>query len=669
MKKQIVSFLTVALFFLNSCSPRPAADIKLPKIFGDHMVLQRDCKIKVFGTADPKKRITVAFNNNIYSAISDNQGKWMLEMKPENAGGPYTMQVYGKDTITFTDVLVGEVWICSGQSNMHFDLQRDKNAATELPVSDNANIRLIKLETTNSLVKKQDVPSQGWNVCNAESAKAFSAVGYYYGKNLQENLNVPIGLIESAWGGSCIEAWMCADTLKKYTAFKTVVDLMEKKTAQGNIPSDSVLDKIYKEKVALWEAKVNEVLTRDEKSDAKILQSSTAKWKKMRLPRQWESTEIGTFDGIVWFVKKVSINKKWMGKKITLKLGSVDDMDVTYVNGKKVGSMLQYNENRVYEIPASEVKPEMQIAVKVIDVGGGGGFNGPASSLYLVCGKDSVSLSGEWAYSISSGLEKFPLRPAGAVAQQIPFTIYNAMIHPLVPYNIKGAIWYQGESNADRAFQYRSLMKSMINNWRTAWGSDLAFIIIQLPNYKDQQVVPGESDWAEMRESMFMATQMPAVGISCNIELGEANNIHPTDKAPVGYRAALVALNQTYKMNIEYSGPRLKAASFEGNKAVVTYDHIAKGLKYNGKLKGFAIAAEDQKFYWANATLKDSTVILSCPQVKKPVAVRYNWSDNPEGNLYNSEALPAFPFRTDQWQKMPVKEKSDLILNLEKLYQ
>jgi sialate O-acetylesterase len=671
MNKNFI-FTAIIAGFLFSCSHKPAENIVLPKIFGDNMVLQRNTKINVFGTAEPERTLTVEFNGKSYAATTDKKGKWMIQMDSVEAGGPFEMKITGKKTITFTNVMVGEVWICSGQSNMQFSLSGDKNAATEVPNSKNPNIRLLMVDLTNSLTPKDSVSTTGWHECVPDSAKKFSAVGYYFAKNLQKDLNVPVGIIESAWGGSLVEAWVCADSLKKYDEFVPSINLMEKKTASNQkVPDDKILNKMYEDKVAIWEGKVKEILAGEEKEDAAFLKNvKTPTWPKMDLPRRWESTDIGSFDGIVWFVKDFTVPKKWRDKPLILKLGYIDDMDVTYVNGKKVGEEMQYNHFRKYIIPASEVMNKISIAVKAIDVGGGGGLYGPKNTMFLICKKDSLPVSGNWAYKVAGGLEKFPLRPMNAVAQQIPYTVYNAMIHPLIPYNIKGAVWYQGESSAATPYRYEAYLRTLINSWRTEWKNDLGFIIMQLENYNDVQVVPSESNWAAIRESMFKATQLKNADIVCIIDKGDAVNIHPTDKGPVGYRTALVALNRFYDKNIEYSGPRFKSFSINGNKVVILYDHIGKGLEIkNGKkLKGFAIAGDDKIFYWADAVLKDNTVIVSCKKVAKPVAVRYDWSDNPEGNLYNKDGLPAFPFRTDNWNGIKENLKTDLLINLEEIY-
>jgi len=645
----------------------------MPRIFGDNMVLQRNTKINVFGSAEPDKIVSVKFHGKRYNTICDKEGKWMISMDSLEAGGPFEMKIIGRKTITFTNVMIGEVWLCSGQSNMQLQLSSDKNAAKEIPNSKNSNLRLFRVNTANSLTPKDSVATSGWHECVPDSARLFSAVGYYFAKDLQKKLNVPVGIIESAWGGSLVEAWISAGSLKKYGEFAPLIKLMEKKEVSNQkIPDDSVLHKMYQAKVSFWEEEVKKVLSGEEKNDVSFLKNAKTKsWPKMDLPRRWESTEIGAFDGVVWFIREITVPSKWKGKQVTLKLGCVDDIDVTYVNNRKIGEEMEYNQLRIYNIPVSEVKNKINIAVKVIDVGGGGGIYGPKNDMFLVCKNDSVPLIGLWGYKIAGGLEKYPRRPADAVAQQIPFVVYNSMIHPLIPYNIQGVIWYQGESSAGTPYRYEAYLKTLIRDWRSEWKKELAFIIIQLPNYMDDQTTPSESNWAAIRESQFEATHLKNTEISCIIDLGDAVDIHPKDKEPVGYRTALVALKKVYDKDIEYSGPRYKSFSIIDNKsAIITFDHIGKGLeiKNGNNLKGFAIAGYDKKFYWADAIIKDNTVILSSKKVTKPLAVRYDWSDNPEGNLYNKDGLPAFPFRTDRWNGIKENLKTDLLINLEEIY-
>lgn len=372
-------------------------------------------------------------------------------------------------------------------------------------------------------------------------------------------------------------------------------------------------------------------------------------WKSMTVPGLWESGPVGQYDGIIWFRKTVHIPESWAGENLSLHLGPVDDLDSTYVNGQLIGSQEVHNAPRDYTIPANLTEScELKIAVRVVDWMGGGGFWGEDKDMRIKSSSgDSILLSGEWLFKEGIKGSDVPLRPS----QSSPTMLFNGMINPIVNYVMRGVIWYQGEANASRAYQYRSLFPTMIEDWRKHWNrGDFPFYFVQLANFMDIKSEPSESAWAELREAQLMTLALPNTGMACIIDIGEADDIHPRNKQDVGKRLALIARNQIYGEDVPFSGPIYKSKKVEGNKIRLNFDHVYDGLSAKSEnLKGFAIAGEDKKFVWAEAVVEGESVLVWSDDIKNPVAVRYAWADNPVCNLVNSEGLPASPFRTDNW--------------------
>jgi sialate O-acetylesterase len=394
--------------------------------------------------------------------------------------------------------------------------------------------------------------------------------------------------------------------------------------------------------------------------------TDTSAWQPMNLPTSWEVTgipELAKYDGIVWFRKEFDLPAGAESKEVKLHLGPVDDDDTTWVNGVQVGGIEGYNIDRVYSIPANVLKPGKNVVtVRVLDTGGAGGINGKPEQMFLeIPAESAVSLAGPWAYKIGVELSKTAALPMQLNNNPNVVTVlYNGMIAPLIPYGIKGAIWYQGESNAGRAYQYRKLLPAMIGDWRTRWGEgDFPFYIVQLANWQELQKQPGDDAWAELREAQSLtAKNVPHTGIAVTIDIGDAADIHPKNKQDVGKRLALNALAKDYGKKIEYSGPLYRSMHKQGGKIVLTFDHAVGGLVAKGdKPEGFAIAGDDKKWVWADAKIEGSTVVVSSPQVANPVAVRYAWHINPICNLYNQAGLPASPFRTDDWPGVTINNK------------
>jgi len=560
-------------------------------------------------------------------------------------GGPFELQVNGKNNIVLSNILIGDVYICSGQSNMEFELKQANNAAQEIAASSYPTIRLFTVKKAMSFTEQKDVQAEQWEECSPSSSGDFSAVAYFFARKLIKDIHIPIGLIHSSWGGTNIETWTSWDIMSK-TADYSKVDLVK---MEADRAATAKRQQAFQESL------------KNDRGDAEKWYDPSANisgWKNIKLPQAWEQTEIGNADGIVWFKKEFELPASLGGKKATLNLGPIDDNDVTYINGKQVGAINGWNTDRVYEIdPAVLAVGKNSIIVKVTDNGGGGGLYGKPDQLYLQSGNEKINLAGDWQYKASALNTSFGLADSGP--NSFPSQLYNAMIAPLIQFPIAGAIWYQGEANAGEAYKYRTLFPGMINNWRNKWGYNFPFLWVQLANFMKADSLPVQSEWAELREAQNMTLQVPQTGQAVIIDIGEALDIHPKNKQDVGYRLALSAEKLVYGKDIVYSGPVYQSMKTETNKIILQFSNTGGGLvakdKY-GYLKGFAIAGSDQHFVWANATIDGDKVVVWSSAVPAPVAVRYAWANNPDdANLYNKEGLPASPFRTDKWKGITEK--------------
>jgi len=503
-KRSIIPLLVLLLIASHALS-----DVELPGVFGDNMVLQRGIKAPVWGTADPGEKITVSIKERHVRTKAGKDGRWKIRLKKMKAGGPYEMTVTGKNTITFANVMVGDVWVCSGQSNMAFRIASEQNIEDEIASADYPEIRMLTVGLFSRETPQYDFPGKRpvWITCSPETVRNFSAVAFFFGKELHTELGVPIGLLHTSWGGSVAEAWTSHKALNSKKELKPIIENLE--LVKANYPEDKEL---YEKKIAEW------------------------------------------------------------GKAMT--------------DGKPL--------------------PEM------------------------------------------------PLPPRGPETRDYPSGLYNAMLFPMIPYGIRGAIWYQGESNSVRAWQYRTLFPTMIKDWRRAWKQgNFTFLFVQLANWETDTIPVNRTwgSWAELREAQLMTLSLPMTGMAVTIDIGNANNIHPNNKWDVGKRLALAALHSTYDRDVVYSGPIYKSMKKDGCTIRLSFKHVANGLSAGnaGQLNGFTIAGKDKIFYQADALIDGDKVVVSSGKVPDPVAVRYAWDDNPECNLYNSVDLPASPFRTDKW--------------------
>jgi len=653
----IAKSLSFAIFFilLTACNKpiQPAQNIVLNPLFSDNMVLQQKQDIPIWGTAEPSGEVIVTLHGEQKKVIVGDDGKWKVSLAPVPAGGPYELVIRGGETTTIKNVLVGEVWVCSGQSNMEMAVYVSDNAVNEIENANYPRIRLITVDRTAETKPQENFDSEGWVVCSSESIPNFSAVAYFFGRRLHKDLNVPIGLIHTSWGGTKVEAWTSGKTLKTVPEFKAAVEYLEIDES-----TDEEKVRAIQKKLDEWPNKIEQILKDKGTFDHGFQNTdyNTELWKTMKLPTTWEQTGL-EYDGVVWFSKSVQVSKGWKGQDLILSLGKINDYDITWFNGVKIGRGTDVSEFREYKIPSSLVKiGENRIVVEVLDIGNNGGLYGPSKKMKLSSSEHSISLVGNWKYKIDPikiNVDKLPIKPTSNSGANRPSVLYNGMINPIIPYGIKGAIWYQGEGNADRAYQYRTLFKNLIKDWRADWNQgDFPFYFVQLANFKDVKDQPTEDDWAELREAQTMALELPNTGMAVTIDIGDAKDIHPKNKQDVGKRLALNALAKVYKKDIPYSGPMYASMKVEENKINLKFMNTNGGLKIKDahELKGFAIAGADKKFVWAKAEIRGGEIIVWNSRIKKPVAVRYAWASNPVCNLYNGAGLPASPFRTDNWK-------------------
>ena len=636
------------------------AEVRLPSIIGDNMVLQSGMKVRIWGTANAGENVTVTFAKKSVNTVAGAQGRWEVWLGPLKAGGaPSELIVKGDNVLTVKNVLVGEVWVCSGQSNMEWPLNNTDNAADVVARANHAEIRLFTVQKKISTSPLDDVQGR-WVVTTPEEAAHFSAVGYFFGRELYQHLKTPIGLINTSWGGTPAEAWTSHEGLLSSPELKPILDKYE-----SSLNASPATKETYARAMAKWE-EANLYIDRENKGEALGYADPSASltgWATMDLPKQFEAAGL-TLDGAVWFRKVVEVPETWAGRDLVLNLTAIDDYDITYFNGTKIGSTGRempdsYQVPRMYVVPGSLVRAGSNlIAVRVFDRAGEGGF-GRAGEMslrsFVADGSKPISLRGPWEYKVELALEPKNVdwgtrpEPPGAGNQNSPSVLYNAMIAPLVPFAIRGAIWYQGESNAGRAYQYRTLFPIMIRDWRRAWGRVFPFYFVQLANWRPRKEQPDESDWAELRESQTMTLREPQTGMAVAIDIG-GEDLHPRNKLDVGRRLAAWALAGVYGEKVVPSGPLFDGFSIEGDKVRIRFKH-ASGLKTSdgGPVKGFAIAGADRKFVWAEARIDGQTVVVWSPSISRPVAVRYGWADNPAVNLFNKADLPASPFRTDDW--------------------
>lgn len=659
--KKTVLLATYILFCLSGNS-----QIKLAGIFGDHMVIQRSQPVPVWGWAAPGQLIRVRFKQQNKQVQTDPQGKWMVRLDAEPAGGPFELRI--NDTLVVRDVMIGEVWLCSGQSNMEFELSSVRNATAEIKAAAYPEIRQIKVARRVSPTPKDDIPAASWQICSPYTAENFTAVGYFFARELVKRLHVPVGLINSSWGGTMVETWTSRGAFEKSPEFREMINSLPVMDFEGTV-------KQRKENLNM-QIRNLQVNIRDSAPDTvwKYKDYNGDGWPTMQVSAIWENQHIGLddLDGVVWFRKEFNVDAASAGKPAELSLGKIDDFDETYINGVLVGSTKNYAALRVYQVPAGLLKAGKNlIAVRVTDTGGGGGFYEDSTTLWIKTAMGKTELGDNWHFRVDSIFNE----SMGTGPNDFPCLLFNAMINPLIPYGIRGALWYQGEANADRAFQYRTAFPLMITDWRQQWGEgNFPFYFVQLASFSADNGNSNEgSTWAELREAQTRTLALPATGMAVLTDIGESNDIHPKNKQDVGARLAAIALNNIYGQTMEYSGPVYDSMYVRGNKIFLQFSHTGSGLVVKSdssfiacnwdtarqepvagncpSIGGFEVAGDDRKFYPASAYILGNRVIVFSKEVASPVAVRFAWADDAKAaNLFNREGFPAVPFRTDQWK-------------------
>ncbi len=629
------------------------------------MVLQRGIRIPVWGSAEPGDKVTVQFAGQTKSAKAGPDGGWRVTLASlpasHEARDLTVRSTLAPQPVTLTDVLVGDVWVCSGQSNMQWPVGSSNNAPAEIASADYPNVRFFTVPCKAEL--RPGVAIEGaWSRCTPTSVAGFSAVGYFFGRELHRKTGVPIGLINSSWGGTIAEAWTSRAALTANPFFRRVV-----KDYENELITPTETRKAILAKQEEWRLQNERKDTHNAGEAQRWHQPDgpVADWREMDLPRAWQAAG-HQHSGIFWFRREVEVPAEWAGRDLTLSLGPTDKSDVTYFNGACVGSITMEQRPdawctpRIYTVPGALVKAGRNvIAVRVYSNIFAGGFIGVPSQMRLLPAdaEDAapIPLAGAWRYAIEENFGMVtspPPPPRGEGNANTPYILFDNMIRPLLPFAIRGAIWYQGESNAGQARQYRTLFPLMIRSWRDAWKQgDFPFLFVQLANYTPAKDEPADSAWAELREAQTLTLASPNTGMAVITDIGDAGDIHPRNKQDVGLRLALPALATVHGFKgLVYSGPIYKAMRKEKGRIRLEFDHVGGGLvARGGALKGFAIAGADKRFVWAEAAIDGDTVIVSSPHVPKPVAVRYGWAENPPCTLYNAAELPASPFRTDTW--------------------
>ncbi len=636
------------------------AQVRLPRLIRDSMILQRNAKINLWGWASKGEKVSVKFNNKTYRTKTGGDGKWMLQLPAMKAGGPYTMEVKGKNKITLHDILIGDVWFCSGQSNMVHQVKLHSVYYPDaIPGAHYPEIRQFWIPTLTNLQGPQDdLPDGYWKPAIPQDVGDFSAVAYFFARDLYQKYHVPIGIINASVGGTPIQAWMSEKSLKDFPSIMKIIERdqdtayingMKRRRLMGSKSMPRPKDEGLTGPIPWYDPSY-----------------IPTEWKQIGIPGYWDDQGIRDLNGVVWYRKEIEVPASMESKPARVFLGRIVDADVLYINGKEVGNTTYQYPQRRYTVPSGVLKAgENLFVVRVTSYFGKGGFV-PDKPYYLFSGQDTVNLMGYWQYKVGEVFVPRRFFGGGGFGfspQNEPTALYNAMVAPVIPYTIKGFVWYQGASNADHPENYEAMQESMIADWRAKWKEgNIPFLYVQLPGFGDYNYLPSEiSGWAKLRDAQLQCLSVPNTAMAVTIDLGEWNDIHPDRKKPVGDRLALAAEKIAYGADIVYSGPIYRSSSIEGNKIIISFAHVGGGLIFKdssysspgqGEVEGgFTIAGANRRFVWAQAKIiaPDKVEVWS-DNIKHPVAVRYAWADDPVvANLYNKKGLPASPFRTDAW--------------------
>jgi sialate O-acetylesterase len=616
-------------------------------IFGDNMVLQREKPNAIWGWSQPGDSVRVEIGEHSATATAAADGKWQARIEPPPAGGPYTIKIAGRQqTVELREVLVGDVWICAGQSNMQFGLRQARNGAEEIKNANYPDIRYYVVGERASY-SPVNVPRGSWRVVSPTTlgggpGGGISAAAYFFARMLRESVHVPIGLVQEAVGGVPAETFTSLEALRPLGDFDARIAFLERQRQKGG--------KEYGNYIMPWYDEYDIGSQNGSWADPALDDSS---WKMVPIPGGLKELGVADVPSLCWFRREITLPDPLPQGGARIDLGNVDKMDTVYVNGQQVGFSSWVENPRVYF--ARGLKPGRNvIAIRLFNIKPNGGFISPADTLRLVLGDGTaIPLAGEWKGKVAvNGHPPQPLPPGYESVTSMVSVLYNGMLMPIAPLAITGAIWYQGESNAERAFQYRKLLPAMIADWRKLFDQgDFPFYIVSLPAFMHRKDVPGDDSWAEMREAQaLVAKNVPHSCVAITVDTGDPDNIHPVDKKEVGDRLGLCALGEHYGFKIPFSGPALSSVERVPGGLKLHFAHTDRGLVVKGeKLGEFSIAGDDRKWYWADARIEGDTVIVSSKSVPDPKAARYAWQSNPEATLFNGAGLPAVPFRTDDW--------------------
>ncbi|MFA5328057.1 MAG: sialate O-acetylesterase [Prolixibacteraceae bacterium] len=641
LKGRIILIFLMSFLILNGFS-----QVRLPKLVSDGMVLQRDIPAKIWGWANAGELVKVSFNKQSIETVTGTDGKWQIMLPVQKAGGPFEMEISASNQIRLKDILFGDVWLCSGQSNMELPMRRVAVLyGKEIETCTNSNIRLFQVPVRwNYNFPQQDIQAGKWEEATPETILKFTAVGYFFAHDLYEKYKVPIGIIQCAAGGSSAESWISEESLKAFPEqYQMAKQLSDSAYIKNLISSEQ-------KALSFWfgELGKNDLGRKDIPwFDPSINDSS---WSTVQIPASFDEAGMDVKSGVVWFRKEFDLPEDCAGKKALLELGRIVDSDSVFVNGKFVGNTTYQYPPRRYDIPSDILKTgKNNITVRVVSQSFSGGFIKDKPYQLDVNGQ-TFDIKGTWKYNI--GAKSGP-SPTSTFFPGKPLGLFNAMFYPTINYALKGMVWYQGESNAGRADEYKSALSTLIGEWRKLWGQgNLPFLFVQLPDFMEPRKEPSEGEWATLRNQQLKTLSVPNTAMAVTIGLGEWNDIHPLRKKEVGQRLALAAEKLAYgDENVVFSGPLYKSMKIKGNKISLTFTNCGSGLVSadGNALKQFAIAGSDGKYIWAQAKIDGDQVIVWNDLLSNPVSVRYAWADNPEGaNLSNKEGLPASPFQTGQ---------------------
>ncbi len=652
MKKRTLFTKAVCALLMLFVSFSAKADIKLPTLVSDGMVLQRDIKLKIWGWADPNEKVNVNFNNQKANTVTGADGKWMVTLPAMSAGGPFTMTIKGNNEITIKDILIGDVWFCSGQSNMVINMERVKEKyPDDIGSANYPQIRNFFIPTLADATKiHDDLPPGKWIAANPENVLTFGAASYFFARQIYQKYHIPIGLINSSVGGTPIEAWISEDGIKPFPQYESVVERFRDTAFLNRMNRRPPPNPGAARPAANPDMGVSGPKTW---FDVDYVPEG---WHKFWLPGYWADQGVKGLNGTVWFRKEIDVPASMTGIPAKIFMGRIVDADFVYVNGVLAGNITYQYPPRRYDLPIGRLKPGKNIiVVKVVNTAGKGGFV-PDKPYFILAGGEKIDLRGDWQYKVGQVLQRGGGPPGGGGGggvpsqQNSPTGLYNTMVAPAINYGVKGFLWYQGETNSGKADEYQYLLPALINDWRAKWQQGvLPFLYVQLPNFMEVDYSPSESQWAQLRDGQRKSLSVPNTAMAVVIDAGEWNDIHPLNKKDVGERLALGGRHLAYGENIVYSGPLYQSQKIDGNKIILSFTNIGSGLmiKGTGDLYYFSIAGADKKFVWAKATIDGDKVIVWADGIDHPQFVRYAWADNPEGaNLYNKEGLPASPFES-----------------------